>query len=112
MPPIEGDAGERNALHRQYLKQCDTVVLCWATASDVWAMATASELRNYKDLGRTKKFACRGLVAGPPDSEGKSQFLELVPKSEIDVVVDLTKQSEPLPDALDSIFSSTKSLQP
>jgi len=112
LPPIEGDAGERNALHRLYLKQCDTVVLCWATASDVWAMATASELRNYKDLGRTKKFACRSLVAGPPDSEGKSQFLELVPKSEIDVVVDLTKQTEPLPEALDSIFSLTKTLQP
>lgn len=108
LPPVEGDAGERDAMHRQYLKQCDTIVLCWAVASDVWAMATANEWRNFSDLGRTKRFTCRGLVAGPPDSDGKMQFLQLVPKSEIDVVVDLTKQAEPLPDALEPIVNSIK----
>jgi hypothetical protein len=104
LPALEGDAAERNALHRQYLMDCDAVVLCWAESSDVWAKATSRELRDWERLGRKRKFACRGLVAGPPRRDAKSQFLQLLPRSEIDVVVDLMEQDEPSPDALDPLI--------
>jgi hypothetical protein len=111
LPALEGDAGERNALHRQYLRECDAVVLCWADASEVWAKATARELRDWESLGRDKKFSCRGLVAGPPRRESKSLFLQLAPPSEIDVALDLTEQAEPKPESLDRIIDGQKNPQ-
>lgn len=100
---LRGNAAERNALHRRNLLDCDAVVLCWAEAGDVWTKASSRELKSWRDLGRSKKFAYRGLVLGPPPDELKSDFIELPPKSEIDLVLDLTKFDNPPPEDLDPL---------
>lgn len=102
---VDGDEAERNALHRQRLQECDAIVLCWGAASETWAITSASELRNWRDLGRSRKFSCRGLVVGPPPHEVKADIVELPPKSEIDVIVDLTSLEQPTPDALNPLFA-------
>jgi hypothetical protein len=94
-PAYEGSDAERVQLHRQYLRECDSVVVCWASAPDVWVKVTSNELVDWRVLGRTKEFARRGLVAGPPPGMPKRMFVELFPKDEMDVVVDLTSCLHP-----------------
>jgi hypothetical protein len=103
---VDGDEVERNALHRQRLQECDAIVLCWGAASETWAITSASELRSWRDLGRSKKFACRGLVVGPPPHEVKADIVELPPRSEIDVILDLTAHEQPTPEALGPLFAT------
>jgi hypothetical protein len=103
---VDGDEVERNALHRQRLRECDAIVLCWGAASETWAVTSASELKNWRDLGRTRKFACRGLVVGPPPHEVKADIVELPPHSEIDVILDLTGHEQPTPEALGPLFAA------
>jgi hypothetical protein len=100
LPALQGDMNDRRQWHRKNLVECDTVVLCWGSASDVWAMAQSRELKDWKKLGRNKQIRLRGLIVGPPSDDVKADFVELCPKSEIDVVVDLTAQEHPTPDAL------------
>jgi TIR domain-containing protein len=108
LPAFEGDPTEVQAFHRKNLAECDAVVLCWAAASEVWARATAHELRDWRELGRSKEFVCRGLVAGPPPGARKNIFVELAPPDEIDVVVDLTGLEQPSPEALDPLVRRTQ----
>lgn len=103
-PAFEGDPAELKAWHREALQECDAVVLCWATAPEVWIKTTARELRSWRELGREKKFACRGLLAGPPPGERKEFLMELPPRSEIDVVLDLTKENKLSPESLDPLI--------
>ena len=107
LPAYEGTDAERVQLHRQYLRECDSIVVCWAAAPDVWAKATSHQLLDWKQLGRTKGFARRGLVAGPPPGLPKKMFVDLFPKDEIDVVVDLTTRERPTPDDLNPLISSS-----
>jgi len=105
-PAYEGPDAERVLLHRQHLRECDSVVVCWASAPDVWVKVIANELVNWKVLGRTKGFTRRGLVAGPPPGIPKRMFVELFPKDEIDVVVDLTACPHPQPEDLTALISA------
>ncbi|HXW50456.1 MAG TPA: toll/interleukin-1 receptor domain-containing protein [Candidatus Acidoferrales bacterium] len=107
-PAFEGDPAELAALHRQELAECDAVVLCWANAAEVWVKSQARELKNWRDLGRDKQFACRGLVAGPPPGQRKELLMQLPPRNEIDVVLDLTGSETPAPDALDPLIRATR----
>jgi hypothetical protein len=107
LPAQEGDFAARHALHRQYLLHCDAVILCWANAEEVWAKATSFELMSWRDLGRTQKFACRGLVTGPPPNEHKARFKTIRSPNEIDVVLDLTAFEKPPPEALDPLIHPT-----
>jgi hypothetical protein len=100
LPALEGPTAEVIANHDRCLLECNAVVLCWANASEVWARARAHQL-NWKRLGRTEKFAYRGLFAGPPPGDRKSIFVELPPPNEIDVIVDLTKDEKPLAEAIE-----------
>ena len=106
IPALEGDAADLSSHHRQNLLQCDAVILCWANASEVWARATARELSEWRGLGRTKSFAYRALVAGPPPAARKSVMVKLPPRSDIDIVLDLTASPKPLPEALDQLVLS------
>ncbi len=108
-PAFEGDPAELAALHRQELAECDAVVLCWANAAEVWVKSQARELKNWRDLGRDKRFACRGLVAGPPPGQRKDLLVQLPPRNEIDVVVDLTQFETPVPEALDPLIRASQS---
>jgi hypothetical protein len=107
-PAFEGDPAELAALHRQELAECDAVVLCWANAAEVWVKSQARELKNWRDLGRDKRFSCRGLVAGPPPGQRKELLVQLPPRNEIDVVVDLTESETPTPEALDPLIRATQ----
>ena len=84
--------------------QCDAVVLCWANASEVWIRAHARQLRDWRELGRTERFAFRGLIAGPPPGNRKKILLRVPPRSEIDKVLDLTEQVPSLPGILNHWF--------
>lgn len=107
-PAFEGDPAELAALHRQELAECDAVVLCWANAAEVWVKSQTRELKNWRDLGRDKRFACRGLVAGPPPGQRKELLVQLPPRNEIDVVVDLTASETLVPEALDPLIRATQ----
>jgi hypothetical protein len=77
------------------------VVLCWAQATEAWAHARAHELKDWKKLGRQKKFSYRGLVAGPPPGVRKNVFVRYPPANEIDVVLNLSEDRRPLIEAID-----------
>jgi TIR domain len=96
-PAFEGDAADLKQWHRQNLLDCDSVVLCWAAAPEVWVRATSREFKNWRDLGRAQSFLRRGLVAGPPPGERKLVFTQFPPRSEIDLVLDLTGMDAPSP---------------
>jgi hypothetical protein len=100
IPALEGDAAELISHHRQNLQQCDAVILCWANAPEVWARASARELSEWRELGRSKRFAYRALVAGPPPAARKKIMIKLPPRSDIDFVLDLTGQEAPTRQAL------------
>ncbi len=95
MPAFEGEASELLALHQQNLKDCDTIVLCWALAAEVWVKASSRELREWQKLGRNSRFACRGLIAGPPPGERKTVMVKVPPRNEIDIILDLTAIEQP-----------------
>jgi TIR domain len=103
IPALEGDAADLSAHHRRNLLECDAVILCWANASEVWARASARELSEWRELGRSKRFAYRALVAGPPPAARKNMLVKLPPRSDIDLVLDLTALPKPVPDALNSL---------
>lgn len=102
---VKGTASQLNALHRRNLVDCDAVLLCWANAAEVWARASSRELKNWRQLGRSKQFAYRGLVLGPPPDDLKADFKDVLPKSEIDVVLDFTKLDIPSPEDLAPLIS-------
>lgn len=104
LPAFEGDPADVNRLHQERLSECSAVVLCWAQATEAWAHARAHELKDWKKLGRQKKFAYRGLLAGPPPGVRKTVFVKYPPANEIDVVVNLSDDSRPLTEAIDGFI--------
>jgi hypothetical protein len=106
-PNFEGNPAEVSAANRALLRESDAVVVCWANAAEVWARSRFPEFQAWHELGREKEFDCRGLVAGPPPGTRKRILLELPPRNEIDVVLDLTGSEKPLPDALDPLIKRT-----
>jgi hypothetical protein len=101
-PAFEGSERELQSFHRQQLALCDAVALCWASAPEVWVRAHASELRDPHGLGRTKPFAYRSVVTGPPPGTRK-KVKGLFPPREIDFVVDLIDKGRPSPEMLDQL---------
>jgi hypothetical protein len=101
LPALEGEPADLMRIHLQRLSECSAVVLCWAQATEAWAHARAHELKDWKKLGRQKKFAYRGLVAGPPPGVRKNVFVRYPPANEIDVVLNLSEDRRPLIEAID-----------
>jgi len=112
LPAIEGDPAELSAFHRQNMVDCDSIVVCWANASEVWARVASRELKNWRELGRESQFACRGLVTGPPEGGRKKTFVQLPPRNEIDIVLDLMTYETPTPEALDPLVLGTRPKMP
>jgi hypothetical protein len=102
LPPMQGTDVERSECHKQYLRSCDTVLLCWAEATDVWAKMSLDEFRSWQTLGRTGKFRIRGLVLGPPPGVSKAP-VALPPKSDYDRLLDFTEH--PNPEALGALLT-------
>jgi hypothetical protein len=107
-PYFDGDPAELRAMHRENLRDANAVLLCWAKAPDVWVSKSAQELRNWRDLGRMDRFACRLLVAAPPPGLTKRRILNVPPRSDIDAVLDLTDCSELPPDAFDALIRASR----
>ncbi|NJD07355.1 MAG: TIR domain-containing protein [Methylococcaceae bacterium] len=91
-PALDGDPREVEELHKQNLKECDAVVLCYASASEVWVRANAAVLADWNTLGRSQQFRCRAVVTGPPENIRKSALQKIKPR-EIDVVLNLTDKA-------------------
>jgi hypothetical protein len=104
LPALEGEPAELERVHKQRLAECSAVVLCWAQATEAWAHARAHELKDLKRLGRQKKFAYRGLLAGPPPGVRKTVFVKYPPANEIDVVLNLSEDRRPLTEAIDKFI--------
>jgi hypothetical protein len=100
LPVIEGDSAGRSQIHRDSLKMADVVVLCWANAGGVWVRATASELRDWQLLGRSKAFASRTVVALPPPVADKARMRRFPPKTDIDRIIDASALTDVQSDAL------------
>lgn len=113
MPAFDGTQAELTAYHREQLRKCDAVVVCWGpNASEAWAKASASETANWKEFERERDYSCRALVAGPPPGVRKEALIELPPRSMIDLVLDLTAYERPTAEALgpliDPLFSAPR----
>jgi hypothetical protein len=112
-PPVfEGPPGEVMRIHKQRLAECSAVVLCWAEATEAWADANAHELRDWKKLGREKKFAYRGLLAGPPPGDRKRVFVKYPRKNQIDIIVNLSEGNRPVAEAVEQFAHPTLSHAP
>jgi hypothetical protein len=109
LPAFEGPDAEVRKFHSKTLSECDAVALCWATASEVWVRAQASALRDWHGLGRTHQFAYRAVVAAPPPGKRKKAVKLLFPRSEIDVIVDLSEATMPPPELLDQLVPQARS---
>ena len=103
LPAFEGPDAEIRQFHNKTLSECDAVALCWASASEVWVRAQASALRDWQGLGRTHQFAFRAVVAAPPPGQRKKAIKMLFPRSEIDLIVDLSDKPSPSPELLDQL---------
>ena len=101
LPVFDGPDAEIKSFNGKQLAECDAVILCWASASEVWVRAQASGLRNWHDLGRTQQFFYRAVVAAPPPGHRKKAGKLLFPRSDIDLVVDLSDKDLPTADLLD-----------
>jgi len=106
LPALDGKPEELEHFHHETLRECQAVVLCWGTASEVWARTTCREWQNWEKLGRREKFAVRGLVMGPPPNGRKSVLLKLRPPDEIDLVLDLTMIDAFSPESLDPLIGA------
>ena len=103
LPAFDGNEADRSMLHLRQLADCDAVVLCWAQASEVWIRSNANELK-WDRLGRKGPFDCRSVVAGPPPQEPKNRFRRIPPRSDIDLVIDVTEAGSLPPDALQPLL--------
>ena len=104
LPPMQGTDVERERWHKEELRDCDTVLLCWAQATDVWVKTSLNELRNWQHLRRSNKFRTRGLLLGPPPGESKAP-VALPPKSDYDCLLDFSNQEHPNPDSLGALLA-------
>lgn len=111
LPAFEGTLPEIDAWHRKKMEECDAVVMCWASASEIWIKAHSDELKDWQGPHRPGKFAFRGLIAGPPPGSRKKILLRVPPRSQIDRVLDLT-EPKPLAEALSSWFFGDRSSGP
>jgi hypothetical protein len=111
-PAFDGPEADIKSFNSKQLTECDGVILCWASASEVWVRAQASGLRNWLALGRSQQFCYRAVVAAPPPGERKKASKLLFPRSEIDLVVDLSEKNIPTADLLDILVPAARADAP
>jgi hypothetical protein len=112
LPVFDGPDAEIKSFNGKQLAQCDAVILCWASASEVWVRAQASALRNWQELGRKQQFSYRAVVAAPPPGVRKKNGKLLFPRSDIDLVVDLSDKPVPTADLLDMLVPAALAAGP
>jgi TIR domain len=108
LPAFEGSESEIRMFNDKQLAECDAVVLCWASASEVWVRAHANLYRDWHALGRKQQFSYRAVLAAPPPGTRKKKGKVLFPRSEIDLVVDLSDKEKPTADLLDALLPAAR----
>ena len=107
VPALGGGLGEVSVEDLRKLAECDAVVVCWAAASEVWARANGEKLKDWRQFGRSSRFVCRGLLAGPPPDLRKGVCIELAEMlkadDEFDQVLDLTQYDHPPREKLEEL---------
>jgi hypothetical protein len=111
-PAFEGPEADTRSFNSKQLAACDAVILCWASASEVWVRAQASGLRNWHELGRSQQFFYRAVIAAPPPGVRKKASKALFPRSEIDLVVDLSDKEILTADLLDRLVPAAAATAP
>ena len=111
LPVFDGPDADIKSFNGKRLAQCDAVVLCWASASEVWVRAQASGLRNWQELGRKQQFSYRAVLAAPPPGNRKKAS-KLLFGSDIDLVVDLSDKDTPTADLLDILVPASHAATP
>ena len=104
---LDGPPEDLIQFHHENLRDCDSVVVCWAAASEVAARVMWDELEDWHAIGRAKEFSRRGLIAGPPPGPRKKKVDVLFSTSKVDVIVDLTSREVPVPQDLAPLFGAT-----
>lgn len=99
------------AVNRKKLRDCDAVLLCWAQAPDNWVDSKEDELKDLAKLGRSKPFALRALVAGPPPGFPKKARVKRARSNSIDVALDLTEYTELPHEALDALIDKARAAE-
>ena len=99
IPVLQGTKTETTALNRRLMRACDAIALCWANATEGWAISHASRLDEWRQLGRKEKFSSV-LLLGPPSDAFKARRVKIKPR-EVDSVVDLTNCETVSPQDLD-----------
>lgn len=72
---VEGGEEEIDDFRRHHLKSCIGVVVCWEKASEVWVRTRLDGLAEWGTFGRRGDFMCRVVVALPPETEPKADFI-------------------------------------
>jgi hypothetical protein len=99
------------AVNRKKLRDCDAVMLCWAQAPDNWVDSKEDELKDLAKIGRSKPFALRALVAGPPPGFPKKARVKRARSNAIDVALDLTEYAALPPEALDPLIDKARAAE-
>ena len=99
-PVFDGTKTEKARVNRRQMQACDAFALCWAKATESWAVAHALQLMEWRPSGRTKKFPT-ALLLGPPRIDRKAARATIKPPG-VDSVVDLTNCEKPCPQDLDA----------
>jgi hypothetical protein len=100
---VEDDKTQNRITNAELLRGADAVVYCWANASDAWLYAETAEYDDWQKLGRSRPFAMRAAIAGPPERVAKSLYNAESPPECVDVFVDLRAHPLPTPEALDPL---------
>jgi hypothetical protein len=90
LPSIDGEPQEQRMLHRQRLAESDAVLLCWRDGSGTWVEIAASELRDFRKLGRDRPFLCRTVLLGGEATAAKLEYLDIYSHDDVVQVLDGT----------------------
>lgn len=111
-PARDGDEVERKNFDKAMLKSCDAIVICWGATSETWTRAQASQLENWRALGRSQAWRPRSVVLGPPPGSFKAEFKEDGPPGDIDEVVVVDDLQAIPPDEIRKLIPRRPPAQP
>jgi hypothetical protein len=110
LPAFDGPEQELRLFHKQNIKDCHAVAVCWVNGSETWARVQASELKDWQGLGREHQFVYRSVVAGPPSTKEKSPkwLAQIFPRTRIEHILDLVAKATPAPEDVRDLAPSAR----